>query len=726
MWSYGVCADRVDLGTDLSYTPGWLSPDGPPITPLKTNLDQSFIGRLNRAVVAFRAIVQVLDSYVPNVKLRYLAKLRESQTNLWFDILKLSLSDKMEEFLKLDFCTLMAYGTQKSTNRSIFVFSGFIRKLILTRASRMWNKGKSGREAAAFIRSLYESKRCWNEMSDELRNEAMETHKGYLGTPKECSDEAKLWIRRAVNMVVRPRTQYRPTGRCVPTWSASFEHTKRSGGNHSGVLGCGKELEIQNFGAGKQYSDDLTYRLLCEANELGNDVRFQALPEPGKFRVITVGREALYSSFRDFQRFLIDQWKGCPFGTMEADVLFKILQLRKDEIEGDFYWSGDYSSATDRLSIDATLECVDYLLKKVGIRSTLLGDTIYRSFRDCTIHYPDGTTVEQVRGQLMGHPLSFVILCIINLSTYLRACNIRSRRDHRLKNVIINGDDILFKGYRECGLGLRWREAAEDVGLHVNEMKTYESSRWALINSIFVDMDNGEEIRYLPLSVSLGHNIKRGECTKTIGQGAQIFDLASRVVNDRGRRLCQRLVLKTLTRLTPRVGDFVPNFFVHKDLGGFGLQAPEGWKFGISDLQRKVATFFSKNRTFRAVRETISVMPVAVKRALQKLGKLTPVSSPWLLKGKPVLGPVLPNECITSYLQDLLPVVLKSTAWVVGPGEDQEYFLLHQYRKALKSREIGFRTKKMLNYFPAREVVWLRRESGQCQEDTSAQNLEEE
>lgn len=136
--------------------------------------------------------------------------------------------------------------------------------------------------------------------------------------------------------------------------------------------------------------------------------------------------------------------------------------------------------------------------------------------------------------------------------------------------------------------------------------------------------------------------------------------------------------------------------------------------------------FFSKNRTYRAVRETTSVMPVAVKRALQKLGKLTPVSSPWLMKGKPVIGPVLPQEDVTEYLKDLFPIVLSSTAWVVGPGEDQDYFLRHEYRKALKSKEIGFHVNKMLNYFPAREVAWIVRERGHRLEEATAPILEEE
>jgi len=435
----------------------------------------------------------------------------------------------------------------------------------------MYNPGKAGREAASFMRSIYESKRCWNEMSSELELASMEKHKALLTSNKDISHIAANWIVRATDVVIPPNTKYfeRP---CVPTWSASYETSRSDGGNHSAVLGEGKEFMICNYGGVKKYSDDLEYRLFCRAMEESNDVKYQAIPEPGKYRVITVGREALYSSLRSFQGFLISMWKACSLGTMTDHVMDQILELCLED--GDTYFSGDYDSATDALSMMATSVCLERILSNIGMSKTLMAQMARKCLGAAYIHYPDGSVVLQTRGQLMGNPLSFVLLCIINLSTYMRTYTITGRRDPRLKRVKINGDDIAFKGKKQDGA--RWREAADDVGLIVNEAKTYESSRWLLINSIFVDMTNKKRVEYIPLSVTIGHNIKRGEVTRTLGQAPAIWELIERCPNSRSRDMCRRIYLRTIDRLCPHLGAFVPNFFLHKDLGGIGIVPPSG------------------------------------------------------------------------------------------------------------------------------------------------------
>jgi len=707
--SYDVCVDRVDLVTGLFYTPGWLAPDGPSLTLqpqlvkfLSRAAKSQLLLKLNRAVVAYRAIVQIFDSFVPMIKKRNFLRLEESRAHLWCDLLELSLKDIMEKFLKEDFCHLMAYGTRKTSSRSgLAVFSGFIRKMLLTRAIRMSNSGSSGRKAAAFIRSMYESKRCWNEMSDELRVQSMEKHKQLLSSEKTISETAKNWIRRSVNIIIPPGTRY-VENNCVPTWSASYETSRADGGNHSSVLKEGKSFELcETQNIERDFSRDLEYRLLSQADEEENDVKYQAIPEPGKFRVITIGREAIYSSLRAFQTFLISQWKRSSIGTMTDDLLDKILKLR--EVDGELYFSGDYDSATDALSMEATQVCIDQILENLSISNSYLARILRKSFSGATIHYPDGTVVKQTRGQLMGHPISFPLLCIINLSTYMRCMTITGARDSRLKKVLINGDDILFKGRPQDGR--RWREAADDVGLIVNESKTYESPRWALINSVFVDMISGQKVNYVPLSMALGHNVKRGEITRTLGQAPAIWRLIELCPNERSRQMCQRIYLKTLDRLSPHLGSFVPNFFLHKDLGGYGITPSMGWRFGISECQRKVATFFMRNRAIRAIKEKIMELPKAVTAALEKLKKLRPPTFDWVLRGKPVEGPLKENqEVVDDYLERVLPLCLRSTCYVVGAGKTVDYELRHEYRQALKMKEKPCNQRKLKTYLPAREV----------------------
>lgn len=708
--SYGVCADRFDLVTGLTYTPGWLSPDGPKIT--LSSLGCEFFekkacavlkSKIGRAVAAYRAIVQVLDSYVPEIRKKHYIRLEKSRAELWFTILKLSLDNLMEKSLKKDLQQLLAYGTGKSNERSIIVFSGFIRKLLLTRAIRMMNPNKSGRVAAGFIRSLYETKRCWEVMPDELRDESIEKHKKLMKQYKSCASAASFWIKEAVDLVIPPGTSYRPESNCNPTYSACFENSREKGGNHSYVLGGGATFEIGDRAGQKKFSDDLEYRLFNESVEQSVDVKLQMVLDPGKFRAITVGRGALYSSLRVFQAFLLSQWKKQRFSTMNDNVLSRILRLRR--ANGSLYYSGDYVDSTDNLSMEATLVALKRVCENLGIRRTYLYSVAKRSFDETNIHYPDGEVIRQVGGQLMGHPLSFFFLCVINLSVFLRTYGVLSYNRYLLRRVLINGDDILFKGEPEHGD--MWRRYSSEVGFVVNEVKSYESSRWALINSIFVDMDHGIEVRYIPLAVSTGHNVKVGEVSRTLSQGPQIWSLIRDQPCERAREMCTRVLFRTLTRLSPKIGEFSPNFFVHKRLGGLGLSAPEGWNYGVSDSQRRVATYFMREKPKFIWSEKISELPKSAQVALKKVGKMLPVYDEWRIGRCPVQGPVFEFEDMESYFSYLLPFAIKSTGWEVGCGYGVDYVLQHNYQRALRHREVSCSGKKIKNYLPARSVCWL-------------------
>ena len=51
---------------------------------------------------------------------------------------------------------------------------------------------------------------------------------------------------------------------------------------------------------------------------------------------------------------------------------------------------------------------------------------------------------------------------------------------------------------------------AGDVGLVVNEMKTYFSDRFAVINSRFFDLLLKYRVEYSRYALALGHNLKTG------------------------------------------------------------------------------------------------------------------------------------------------------------------------------------------------------------------------
>jgi hypothetical protein len=97
--------------------------------------------------------------------------------------------------------------------------------------------------------------------------------------------------------------------------------------------------------------------------------------------------------------------------------------------------------------------------------------------------------LRQTSGQLMGSPLSFPLLCVVNLSVYRRAVerwyvDHKDRRDWALilwKNVIINGDDLLFRA--PPGFNIYFYEEAAKVGFIPSVGKNFLSRSFAQINS---------------------------------------------------------------------------------------------------------------------------------------------------------------------------------------------------------------------------------------------------
>ncbi len=742
-----MCVHRVEQLLQLQFCVDYLRVDGPIEGLIKTcpDLLREKITGYERAIVAFRAALQVMRSFFPLLKkLNHRYKLKRSLSIFLLRLLFLSEDDLMEKHLKSEFQELLAYGTGKSTDRSkISLFPSFIRRLVLTQCSYVNKVGGKGRRACEFLRSLYESKRCWLKMSDNLEQAAMKKHKDLLSKEKPLDDVAAAWIRRATDAIIPPGTRYDP-GTCVPTYHASYETSRRDGGNH-GSLAPNVEYNLGNRWEGMEISFDLANSLLKRAEEEDNVVKYQAIPEPGKFRVITAGREAIYTAMRPFQKWLIKQWKNSRFSTMVATPLDKILKLKKWKREGDLYFSGDYDSATDGLSIQSTLVCIQRVLENLGLCSSFEGESfpeftplaylIIRSFAGADIEYPDGSKIKQRRGQLMGHPVSFPLLCIINLSTYMRAGLERNDSEDGMlmKKVLINGDDILMLGGAQ--LGDRWRVAAEAVGLTVNEAKTYVSKRYALINSVFVDMDSEKVISYMPLSVSIGHNVKKGDgITEMLGMMPQIWDLAcnapkSSLWPERGcDRVCQRLLLKRIPKLLPRRKgcrdfsrlEFTPNYFISKKLGGLGLSIPSKWSWTINNQQRRVATYFALHRDETAIIERGIENPFAVSQALKKLAKIRPsrdVYEDCAIEGVEWSGPLLEEEDAGLQLDKQLAKCLQSTAWLKANRSNEGSrdgrnevgrIVIGMFWKALQMRGLkGMKKSAMKAYKEFRRMIPL-------------------
>jgi len=226
-------------------------------------------------------------------------------------------------------------------------------------------------------------------------------------------------------------------------------------------------------------------------------------PGPLKARVITKEtkgsiflesiRRGVWECLRKSPVFLID-------GPPSVDDIPRRLP---DEI----YVSGDYTAATDGFHPEVSeVICgvigdlvVDQLHEES--RETDTEESFFDSLEDLssilkrtmtgkTIFYPDGSSIAQRRGQLMGNLLSFPVLCIYNYVVW----HIAMEREHGsllpLQNRIrINGDDILFPATNSRYKV--WTEECDRLGMELNCAKTELSERKCSLNSTLFAERNG-------------------------------------------------------------------------------------------------------------------------------------------------------------------------------------------------------------------------------------------
>jgi hypothetical protein len=257
------------------------------------------------------------------------------------------------------------------------------------------------------------------------------------------------------------------------------------------------------------------------------------------------------------------------------------------------------------------------------------------------------------RGQLMGSVLSFPILCLANLGVYLRTMQGVQRdwtQKQILNHVLINGDDMLYAAPAEL-----WSEhirVGKAVGLNMSVGKSYHHPVYANVNSTSVLYDLRQEasqpkqVGFLNTGLFFGqHKVqdvvdgdplsedeKDSISLRLFSVWAKIPDedkelllnvredpaIVSSINNmlegslpSRARgvlgdyltlhkekierlRMCLVFVKTVSGRRYPIF--FKRNLFLPESSGGMGVKCPEGFRFRITRLDRKVAALLqSKN-----------------------------------------------------------------------------------------------------------------------------------
>jgi len=205
---------------------------------------------------------------------------------------------------------------------------------------------------------------------------------------------------------------------------------------------------------------------------LDRGVKAKAVLTGGKWRVITLSDPAV-SHLLPLHRTIynrLSKEKWLLRGEAKPSGFSEFLR-----VDGEKIVSGDYEGATDNLNVHVSEHVLRCLLSSATHIPTRVREEAMSSLR-MQFLFEDDSSLEQSRGQLMGNPLSFPLLCLINFLSFKYAV----RREVPLK---INGDDIVFRATQEEID--RWFSFVSCSGLVVSPGKTMINRRFFSLNSSY-------------------------------------------------------------------------------------------------------------------------------------------------------------------------------------------------------------------------------------------------
>lgn len=298
-----------------------------------------------------------------------------------------------------------------------------------------------------------------------------------------------------------------------------------------------EKIEEEGFKKYKMNMNELTsavYKFRKSVYEKALDTVPLAIPvglsEPNKVRVITKGPPEIYFILKPLQKFMHNIMRKIPqLQLIGKEIDVKIVADMVVPAQGQWqYLSGDYSDATNEIQSWCTRvvtdEICDVLSLSPGERElchkSLTEHYIQMSlpngsrFKDEITEQQvldaagRGTSVaKQTNGQLMGSILSFLILCIENLTLMWMTDEEAQEVELTLEQVrcLVNGDDCLIttngRGY------MFWKLYGTEMGLKPSIGKVYFTNEFCTLNSRMFyldDLDIWNEIPFVASSLLVG------------------------------------------------------------------------------------------------------------------------------------------------------------------------------------------------------------------------------
>lgn len=498
-------------------------------------------------------------------------------------------------------------------------------------------------------------------LADQVRRTIREIYQLSI-TPRCSYDTAPTCADQRNKEIRNSHLRASPKHLKIPSLSACYENTRGRGGalnyllRRSGLLApslheslrhlvpqvlIGYAMRSDCFSApvpvyGLLDDDDLTELMRPSLDGFGGPVfvRREPILEPFKVRIISKGEAVPYQRAQNYQPFLWSLLQlseafvltGRP---LTSEDLNNVLRFGKRSRLHCQIVSGDYASATDNLHpwlCDVALEEICLLWKipfedalnlKACLTGHLIDDRTANEFKmnKLTGHIDDSDLVlpsekyamyRQIWGQLMGSPVSFPLLCIINAAVTRYSMEQSFGKEISLNDgaFLVNGDDVIFTipsaGYQT------WVRNVTSAGLTPSIGKNYVSRRYGVINSQLYDCGLWDypfvEVDVKPVPLVRMNLIMCGQHTTTERrQGSSLFVGEAlrhgKTLEGRMNELVKGWDIENRERLLKRAYHYAKphlamlpcvSWTLPKCLGGLGLPATLDHK--VSELHLKLAS----------------------------------------------------------------------------------------------------------------------------------------
>jgi len=476
-------------------------------------------------------------------------------------------------------------------------------RMVFGRMHRFLTARLSGRKAKnlEFLNSVLQGlKKGMLPVDDATVIAAAHKHKKILSARKETPPTLIREVRRTAREVLGHLTlrDLKVPFNATLSDHGCVESTRQNGGILGHVLRNVSVIERNSREMVGLYEKGLKYEfiyvpvpliaerfteLLYDAvyQEMSAEVRVKFILEPLKVRTISCGSAIAYAPTQAIQKWMWGKLQGFAQFHLTGETVDRrhINALLLQGSVGDVCVSGDYSAATDNLHLDVTLACIEEMCSANSpgvnrIRNIVLralgpqGISYFGKDWVCKASLKDRkgelpSSFMQMRGQLMGSPLSFPILCIINAAILRHTYEVWNAdgKPIAIKDLpaLFNGDDVLFTcDERMYGL---WRWIITQVGFLPSVGKNFVSRDFANINSTYYQLGKlmdgpvagmlyaARQIGYVNMGLVMGRG-KGDTLDETVGK----YTGDERIAKAVDVLLCGRQSIEKLTEsLTPEV-----------------------------------------------------------------------------------------------------------------------------------------------------------------------------